>query len=157
MSYTCFSCLCDWSIFLYILGLFRDTLLRRALRHRWLFPVAAPSIISTTLLNRWSGMYRKHLGMRYGGYGTGTSLENQLKYCKHLKLFGNNFQTRRAPACGQHAPDFLKLFLWGCLYMCIYVHVCVSALRLKIINDVIWTTYVWLNKILQPLSFILQL
>ena len=43
--------------------------------------------------------------------------------------------------CSRGAPGFLKLFLCGCLY------VCVSAPRLLITSGVIWTPYDWLNKL----------
>ena len=56
-------------------------------------------------------------------------------------------------------PGFLKLFLCGSLYVCVFACVCVCvslsvsvslclslSLRLLITSGMIWTTYDWLNK-----------
>ena len=42
-------------------------------------------------------------------------------------------------------PGFLKIFVCGCLYVCIFVCVC-QRLRLLVTYDVIWIPYDWLNK-----------
>ena len=45
-------------------------------------------------------------------------------------------------------PGFFKLFLWGCLYMCVFVRVGPPP-RLLITNGVMWhdmNLYDWLNK-----------
>ena len=45
------------------------------------------------------------------------------------------FKTRRAPAAGRHVPGFLKLFLCGRLYVCVFV--CLSP-RLLITSGMMW-------------------
>ena len=48
------------------------------------------------------------------------------------------------PTCGRYTPGFLKLFLCGRLYGCVFV--CVSTPRLLITSGATWTPYDWLNK-----------